>query len=348
MVVKPKIIAGPCSAESREQILNTASQLSSESIDFFRAGIWKPRTRPGAFEGIGHEGLNWMTEVKEKFKLKICTEVASPEHVEAVLKKGFDMVWIGARSTANPFTVQEISEALKGVKIPVMIKNPTNPDLKLWIGALERMMNGGIEDLSAIHRGFSVYEKNLYRNNPNWQIALDLKKELPNIPLLCDPSHISGRRHLIHNISQKAMDLDYDGLMIETHCNPNQALTDKKQQLTPDELFELLSSLKLRSRKEFMDEQLRDFRMNLSEIDSDIIALLKKRMDISEQIGSYKKELNMVIFQKSIWEKAFKENVQNALDVELSEEFASQLFKLIHQESIVKQSKIFLKPDEED
>ncbi|MBT5438081.1 MAG: bifunctional 3-deoxy-7-phosphoheptulonate synthase/chorismate mutase type II [Crocinitomicaceae bacterium] len=348
MQVTPKIIAGPCSAESREQVLSTAKQLASGRIDFFRSGIWKPRTRPGAFEGAGNVALDWMLEARDKYGLKICTEVANPEHVEAVLKKGFDMVWVGARSTANPFTVQEISESLKGVDIPVMIKNPTNPDLKLWIGAVERFQNNGIRDISVIHRGFSVYEKQRYRNNPNWQIALDLKKELPNMPLLCDPSHISGRRHLIFDISQKAMDLHYDGLMIETHCNPDKALTDSKQQISPKELFELLEKLKLRSRGEFMDDQLREFRLELNEIDRNLIDLLKKRMDISEQIGSYKKDLNRIIFQKSIWEKAFMDNVNNALDVNLSEEFASQLFKLIHQESIVKQSKIFLNPDEED
>ena len=348
MQVTPKIIAGPCSAESREQVLSTAKQLASGRIDFFRSGIWKPRTRPGAFEGAGNVALDWMLEARDKYGLKICTEVANPEHVEAVLKKGFDMVWVGARSTANPFTVQEISESLKGVDIPVMIKNPTNPDLKLWIGAVERFQNIGIRDISVIHRGFSVYEKQRYRNNPNWQIALDLKKELPNMPLLCDPSHISGRRHLIFDISQKAMDLHYDGLMIETHCNPDKALTDSKQQISPKELFELLEKLKLRSRGEFMDDQLREFRLELNEIDRNLIDLLKKRMDISEQIGSYKKDLNRIIFQKSIWEKAFMNNVNNALDVNLSEEFASQLFKLIHQESIVKQSKIFLNPDEED
>ena len=348
MDVTPKIIAGPCSAESREQILSTAEQLDANKINFFRAGIWKPRTRPGAFEGAGNVALDWMLEAREIYGLKICTVVANPEHVEAVLKKGFDMVWVGARSTANPFTVQEISESLKGVDIPVMIKNPTNPDLKLWIGAVERFQNNGISDISVIHRGFSVYEKQRYRNNPNWQIALDLKKELPSMPLLCDPSHITGRRHLIFDIAQKAMDLHYDGLMIETHCHPDRALTDSKQQISPKELFELLGNLKLRSRSEFMDDQLQEFRLELNDIDRNLIELLKKRMDISEQIGSYKKDLNMVIFQKSIWEKAFMDNVKNALDVNLSEDFASQLFKLIHQESIVKQSKIFLKPDEED
>ena len=264
MQVTPKIIAGPCSAESREQVLSTAKQLASGRIDFFRSGIWKPRTRTGAFEGTGNVALDWMLEARDKYGLKICTEVANPEHVEAVLKKGFDMVWVGARSTANPFTVQEISESLKGVDIPVMIKNPTNPDLKLWIGAVERFQNNGIRDISVIHRGFSVYEKQRYRNNPNWQIALDLKKELPNMPLLCDPSHISGRRHLIFDISQKAMDLHYDGLMIETHCNPDKALTDSKQQISPKELFELLEKLKLRSRGEFMDDQLREFRLELN------------------------------------------------------------------------------------
>jgi chorismate mutase len=344
----PKLIAGPCSAESREQVIETAKNLAKLKIDFFRAGIWKPRTRPGAFEGAGLPALAWMVEAKEKYGLKICTEVAHPSHVEAVLKAGFDMVWIGARSTANPFTIQEISEAIKGVEIPVMIKNPTNPDLKLWIGAVERFMNNGIEDISVIHRGFSVYDKHLYRNNPNWQIALDIKKELPQVPLICDPSHISGRRHLVYDIAQKAMDLRYDGLMIETHCNPDEAWTDKKQQLSPAELIDLLSRLKLRDRRESVDEPLQNFRMELSEIDSDLVDLLKRRMDISEQIGIYKKEQNLVIFQKSRWEKAFQNNIDNALNSDLSEEFASQLFKMIHQESIVKQSKIFLKPDETD
>ena len=344
----PKLIAGPCSAETREQVMETAKNLSGVKIDFFRAGIWKPRTRPGAFEGAGLPALSWMIEAKKKFGLKVCTEVAHPTHVEAVLKAGFDMVWIGARSTANPFTIQEISEAIKGVEIPVMIKNPTNPDLKLWIGAVERFMNNGIQDISVIHRGFSMYDKHLYRNNPNWQIALDIKKELPQMPLICDPSHISGRKHLVYDVAQKAMDLRYDGLMIETHINPEEAWTDKKQQLTPTELIDLLSRLKLRDRRESVDEPLQNFRMELSELDIDLIELLKRRMDISEQIGSYKKKQNLVIFQKSRWEKAFKNNIENALKSDLSEEFASQLFKIIHQESIVKQSKIFLKPDETD
>jgi chorismate mutase len=348
MEVRPKIISGPCSAETREQLLQTADELSVGEIDYFRAGIWKPRTRPGAFEGSSYNALPWMREVKEKYGFKICTEVAHPDHVEAVLKNGFDMVWIGARSTANPFTVQEIAESLKGVDIPVMIKNPTNPDMKLWIGAVERMINHGVRDISVIHRGFSVYEKHLYRNNPNWQIALDLKRELPSIPLLCDPSHISGRRHLILDIAQKAMDLRYDGLMVETHCNPDSALTDKNQQITPAELFDILSKLKLRDRREFMDDRLKDYRVELNDIDQDLIELLKKRMDISEQIGLYKKDLNMVIFQKSIWENAFRQNVKRALNSDLSEDFASELFKIIHQESIVKQSNIFLNSDDED
>ena len=348
MGIRPKIIAGPCSAETKEQLLQTAEQLSAREIDYFRAGIWKPRTRPGAFEGSSYSALPWMLEVKEKYGFKICTEVAHPDHVEAVLNNGFDMVWIGARSTANPFTVQEIAESLKGVDIPVMIKNPTNPDMKLWIGAVERMLNHGVRDISVIHRGFSVYEKHLYRNNPNWQIALDLKRELPSVPLFCDPSHISGRRHLIYDIAQKAMDLRYDGLMVETHYDPDSALTDKNQQITPSELFNILSKLKLRDRREFMDDRLKDYRGELNDIDQDLIELLKKRMDISEQIGLYKKDLNMVIFQKSIWENAFKQNVKSALKSDLSEDFASELFKIIHQESIVKQSNIFLKSDDED
>ena len=255
-MIPSTLIAGPCSAETREQVLKTAEGLSALPLDYFRAGIWKPRTRPGEFEGVGNTAIPWLQEVKSQFGLKISTEVAKAEHVEAVLKAGFDMIWIGARSTANPFTVQEIADALKGVNIPVMVKNPTNPDLKLWIGAIERVEKAGIKEISAIHRGFSVYEKTLYRNNPNWQIPIDLKQELPTIPLICDPSHIGGRDYLLLEIAQRAFDLRYDGLMIETHCSPKDAWTDAKQQITPAELSTLLNSLKVRGRQEIEEEEI--------------------------------------------------------------------------------------------
>ena len=337
---KPLLIAGPCSAETREQVLQTAEQLASNPPDFFRAGVWKPRTRPGDFEGVGETALPWLLEVKQSFGFKIAIEVAKAEHVELALKAGVDMLWIGARSTANPFTVQEIADALKGIQIPIFVKNPTNPDLKLWIGAIERVEKANVGQISAIHRGFSVYEKTLYRNEPNWQIPLDFKQELPEITLINDPSHIGGRVHLLAEIAQKALDLKFDGLMIETHCDPKNAWTDAKQQVTPTELFDLVSKLKLRNRSEISDESLQGQRAVLSEIDEEIIRLLRKRMQVSAEIGQFKKEHNSVIFQRNRWEEVFKMNVEKAVSNQLSREFSSELFKLIHQESIRIQSEI--------
>lgn len=335
------LIAGPCSAETREQVLKTAEGLSVLPLDYYRAGIWKPRTRPGEFEGIGNEAIPWLQEVKEKYGLKICTEVAKAEHVEAVLKAGFDMVWIGARSTANPFTVQEIADALEGVDIPVMVKNPTNPDLKLWLGAIERIEKVGIKQISAIHRGFSVYEKTIYRNNPNWQIPIDLKQELPNIPLICDPSHIGGKSELLQSIAQKAFDLKYDGLMIETHCNPSVAWTDARQQITPQQLSELLTNLKVRNRQEIEANEITEFRSEITHKDEEIIRLLQERMHISEKIGKFKRDKNTVILQSNRWEELLKINLEKAIKANLSQDFSNELFKLIHQESIRIQAEIF-------
>jgi chorismate mutase len=335
------LIAGPCSAETREQVLKTAEGLSVLPLDYYRAGIWKPRTRPGEFEGIGNDAIPWLLEVKEKYGLKICTEVAKAEHVEAVLKAGFDMVWIGARSTANPFTVQEIADALEGVDIPVMVKNPTNPDLKLWLGAIERIEKVGIKQISAIHRGFSVYEKTIYRNNPNWQIPIDLKQELPNIPLICDPSHIGGKSELLQSIAQKAFDLKYDGLMIETHCNPSVAWTDARQQITPKQLNELLTNLKVRNRQEIEASEIIEFRSEITNKDEEIIRLLQERMHISEKIGKFKRDKNTVILQSSRWEELLKINLEKAIKANLSQDFSNELFKLIHQESIRIQAEIF-------
>lgn len=335
------LIAGPCSAETREQVLETAKGLSELPLNYFRAGIWKPRTRPGEFEGIGNDAITWLQEVKEKYGLKICTEVAKAEHVEAVLKAGFDMVWIGARSTANPFTVQEIADALEGVDIPVMVKNPTNPDLKLWLGAIERIEKVGIKQISAIHRGFSVYEKTIYRNNPNWQIPIDLKQVLPNIPLICDPSHIGGKSELLQRIAQKAFDLKYDGLMIETHCNPSVAWTDAKQQITPKQLSELLANLKVRNRQEIEANEIIEFRSEITNKDEEIIRLLQERMRISEKIGKFKRDQNAVILQSNRWEELLKINLEKAIKANLSQDFSNELFKLIHQESIRIQAEIF-------
>jgi chorismate mutase len=343
--VNSLVISGPCSAETREQVLETALGLSNVGIDYFRAGIWKPRTRPGEFEGIGDVGISWMCEVRETYGLKIATEVAKAEHVEFALKNNFDMIWVGARSTVNPFTVQEIAESLQGTNIKVMVKNPVNPDLKLWIGAIERIWKAGITDVSAIHRGFSVYEKTRYRNDPNWQIPIDLKQELPGIPLICDPSHIGGRAHLLMPLAQKAMDLNYDGLMIESHVDPSHAWTDAKQQITPAELKELLNSLTIRNRAAIDEDAMLAFREQLTQTDESIIQLLKNRMRISEQIGEFKKDKNHVILQANRWEEALRRNVLKASAEGISEEFVTQLFKLIHQDSIRIQSDILSKDD---
>ncbi len=339
-MIPSTLIAGPCSAETREQVLKTAEGLSALPLDYYRAGIWKPRTRPGEFEGVGNTAIPWLQEVKSQFGLKISTEVAKAEHVESVLKAGFDMIWIGARSTANPFTVQEIADSLKGVNIPVMVKNPTNPDLKLWIGAIERVEKAGIKEISAIHRGFSVYEKTLYRNNPNWQIPIDLKQELPKIPLICDPSHIGGRDYLLLEIAQRAFDLRYDGLMIETHCSPKDAWTDAKQQITPAELSTLLNSLKVRGRQEIEEEEIIQLRSQLTSKDEEIIQILRERMDVSSLIGSYKKQHNIAILQNSQWEESLRKNLERAKNADLSPQFSNDLFRLIHQESIRIQAEI--------
>jgi chorismate mutase len=337
------VISGPCSAETREQVLETARGLADIGIDYFRAGIWKPRTRPGEFEGIGNEGLSWLCEVRETYGLKIATEVAKAEHVELALKNKFDMIWVGARSTVNPFTVQEIAESLIGTEIKVMVKNPVNPDLKLWVGAIERIMKAGIKDVSAIHRGFSVYEKTLYRNDPNWQIPIDLRQELPAIPLICDPSHIGGRAHLLQALAQKAMDLNYDGLMIESHIDPIHAWTDAKQQITPSELKNLLCSLTIRNRSEIEEDAIFMLRDQINQTDEALIQLLRNRMRISEKIGVFKRDHNHVILQTNQWEEALKRNVQRASKEGLSEEFVAKLFKLIHQDSIRIQAEILSK-----
>ena len=337
---KWQLIAGPCSAETREQVMETAKGLVSLQPSYFRAGIWKPRTRPGEFEGSGNPALEWMKEAKATYGLKICTEVANANHVELALNAGFDMLWIGARTTTNPFSVQEIADALRGVDMPIMVKNPINPDLKLWVGAIERLYNVGVVNVSAIHRGFSVYEIAKYRNNPNWQIPIDLKQELPQLPLLCDPSHITGDASMLLEVAQKAIDLKYDGLMLETHCNPREAWTDAKQQVSPAELAELLAKLHFRDRREIEEAELLEFRAKINAMDEAIIHLLTERMFTSGLIGKFKKEHNLAILQKARWEELLMSNVDKAVKLKLSNEFSTQLFKLIHQESIHIQSQI--------
>ncbi len=328
------LIAGPCSAETRSQVIQTAEGLADLPLSYFRAGIWKPRTQPGAFEGIGDEGLQWLQEVRSRFGFKICTEVATAEHVRAAVEHQLDMVWIGARSTVNPFTIQEIAEALQGTGIPVMVKNPVNPDLKLWLGAIERLERHGLNVIGAIHRGFSVYQKTKYRNNPHWQIAIDFKQARPDIPLLMDPSHIGGRAALISPLAQQALDLHYDGLMIETHHDPTNALTDAKQQISPAALTELLEKLEPRSKSEQLLSDISELRDKLSLIDDGLIELLQERMELSKQIGLLKRNHNSPILQVQRWEETLKSTIEKALQADISQEFAEQFIKMLHEESI--------------
>ncbi len=302
----PLTIAGPCSAESEEQVLETARQLckADSRVNIFRAGVWKPRTRPGSFEGVGKQALPWLQRVKKETGLLVATEVANAQHVEQALAYDIDVLWIGARTTVNPFTVQEIADAMEGTDKIVLVKNPVNPDLELWIGALERFYNAGIRNLGAIHRGFSTYDKSQYRNQPQWQIPIDLKTRLPHLPLICDPSHISGRRNGIkavsQAVSQHALDLQFDGLMIETHCNPDKALSDAAQQLSPADFHKMISRLIVRN-ETFADErhrnQLHHLRNEIDHLDEKLIDLLTERMQIVAQIGKFKKEQNVAVLQ---------------------------------------------------
>jgi chorismate mutase len=296
---KPIIMAGPCSAETEEQVMNTAIPLAKMGIKIFRAGIWKPRTRPNAFEGVGSEGLRWLQRVKRETGMLVSTEVANVKHVYEALKFGVDIIWIGARTTANPFAVQDIADSLRGVHIPVMVKNPVNPDVDLWIGAIERINNAGIRQMAAIHRGFSSYDKTLYRNSPQWQLPIELRRRIPEMPIITDPSHICGNREFLQDISQKAMDLNFDGLIIETHCNPDKALSDANQQVTPDGLKMILDRLILRDSE--VDDSLMltlaELRDQIDKLDDKIINLMEERMKVSEKIGQYKKDNNITILQ---------------------------------------------------
>ncbi len=328
------LIAGPCSAESLNQVLATAEGLQGLPLSYFRSGIWKPRTQPGAFEGIGDLGLSWLVEVRRRFGFPICTEVATAEHVRAAASHQLDMVWIGARSTVNPFTVQEIAEALEGTNLPVMVKNPVNPDLKLWLGAIERLERHHIKVIGAIHRGFSVYQKTKYRNNPHWQIAIDFKQARPDIPIIMDPSHIGGRAALITPLVQQALDLHYDGIMIETHCDPSQALTDAKQQITPLQLQELLQTLEPRTPNDRALQELSELRDKMSLIDENLIELLQERMALSLEIGAFKRSQNTHILQVQRWEETLRANVEKGINAGLSSEFTELFIKMLHEESI--------------
>lgn len=336
---RPMVIAGPCSAETEEQVMNTAKQLAADGIKIMRAGIWKPRTKPGGFEGVGSEGLLWLKNVKKETGMYVSTEVATQKHVYEALKFGVDLLWIGARTTANPFAVQEIAEALKGVDIPVLVKNPVNPDLELWIGALERLSNVGITRLGAIHRGFSSYDKKIYRNLPQWHIPIELKRRYPDLPIVCDPSHIGGKRDLIQQLSQQAMDLNFDGLIIETHCDPDCAWSDKDQQVTPERLKEILGSLVVRSAKQ-TTEDLSHLRQQIDEIDDQLLELLAKRMRVSCEIGTFKKEHEITIVQTDRYDEILNKRVAQAEEMGMNPEFMRVVLEAIHEESVRQQVEI--------
>jgi len=338
---RPVIIAGPCSAESEEQVMETATQLKKMGVEVFRAGIWKPRTRPNQFEGVGSVGLEWMKRVQKELGMKVSTEVGNVKHVYEALRYGVDIIWIGARTTANPFAMQEIADALRGVDIPVLVKNPVNPDLNLWIGAIERIKGAGIRRVGAIHRGFSTFDKTRYRNIPQWQLPIELKQKMPDVPMVCDPSHMGGKRELLQEISQKALDLNYDGLMIESHCYPAIAKSDSEQQVTPAELSILLEKLILRNvntDNPLFLVTLDDLRQKIDACDEKLLNILQQRMTIAETIGRYKKENNITILQSNRWRDIVDKMVEKGKTHELSEDFINNIFKAIHQESINKQT----------
>lgn len=343
---KPLIIGGPCSAESEAQMLETAERLDKSNVQVFRAGIWKPRTKPNSFEGVGAIGLKWLQKVKDEYGFKTAIEVATTNHVKLALEYDVDILWIGARSTTNPFTVQEISEALKGTDKIVLVKNPVNPDLELWIGAVERLQAQEIENIGVIHRGFSTYKKNKYRNNPQWQIALDFMNLMPEIPILCDPSHICGNRENILDIAQQAFNFEYDGLMIESHCNPDKAWSDAKQQITPERLSEILKELILRKSQgedEYYLSSLKQLRDEIDETDFVILEAIAQRMKISTLIGELKKQHNVAIYQRDRWQE-IRENSETIGDkLGLSKDFIKKLLDAVHQESIQQQNLILNK-----
>ena len=336
---RPLVVAGPCSAESREQVIGTAKDLAAKGVKIFRAGIWKPRTKPGGFEGVGAVGLPWLREIKEETGMLVATEVATPYHVCQAVKEGIDILWIGARTVANPFAMQELADALKDIDIPVLVKNPVNPDLELWIGALERLYNAGISKLGAIHRGFSSYEKKLYRNLPLWHIPIELKRRYPNITIFCDPSHIGGKRELVAPIAQQALDLKFDGLIVESHCNPCMALSDSAQQLTPDDLKKVLDALVIRDNAQNM-EDINILRKQIDEIDEQLLSILAKRMKISKEIGIYKKEQNMPILQSGRYNDILENRTRQGEAMDLSAEFVTEIMKSIHEESVKVQMEI--------
>ena len=336
---RPVVIAGPCSAETEEQVMKTAKELAAKGCHMFRAGIWKPRTKPGGFEGNGEEALPWMQRVKEETGMLTATEVATPEHVELAVKYGIDILWVGARTSANPFAMQSLADALKGYDGPVLVKNPVNPDLELWIGAMERINQAGVKRLAAIHRGFSSYDKKIYRNLPMWQIPIELHRRIPELPIICDPSHIGGRRDLIAPLCQQALDLGFDGLIVESHCNPDEAWSDAKQQITPEILDYILGLLVVRD-EHTTTEGLRQLRSQIDELDNNLMDLLSKRFRICREIGTFKKEHNMTVLQAGRYNEILEKRGAQASLCGMDPEFAAHVFELIHEESVRQQLKI--------
>lgn len=339
---RPLVVSGPCSAETSSQMLTTANQLKNTGVSAFRAGIWKPRTRPGSFEGVGSKGLQWLSRVKDQTGMLTAIEVANAAHVEAALKSDIDILWIGARTTANPFAVQEVAESLRNCSKIIFVKNPISPDVELWNGAIERLMKVGVNKIAAVHRGFSTYEKSIYRNPPMWQLPIELKRRIPEMPILCDPSHIAGNRDLILSIAQKAMDLNYDGLMIESHCNPDEAWSDKQQQITPDTLKTILEKLVIRhvDPNGVGGDTLEELRSQINFLDDELFDIMEKRMEVVKAIGRFKKANSITILQPRRWEEIIETSLQKGNLRGLSERFINHLFKAIHEESISKQTDI--------
>ena len=339
----PLVVAGPCSAETEDQVLKIAHELKDSDVNYFRAGIWKPRTRPGNFEGVGALGLKWLQKVKAETGMKTATEVANAAHVKLALEHDIDLLWIGARSTVSPFIVQEIADALEGTDKIVLVKNPVNPDLALWLGGIERLYSANIKNLGVIHRGFSTYEKTRYRNNPEWQIAIELQNRFPDLPLICDPSHITGKRDMIFEVSQTALDLNFNGLMIETHVDPDNAWSDAAQQVTPDTLIQMMEYLKIRKETDTEADyrnSLNTLRTQIDVIDHQLIDILGKRMKIADAIGALKKDKNVAVLQSKRWNEILGKMILEGEQNKLSEEFILRVFKAIHQESINHQEKV--------
>ena len=336
---RPALIAGPCSAETEEQVMAAARALAARGVRIFRAGLWKPRTKPGGFEGVGAAGLPWLARAKRETGLRIATEAATAEHVAAACAAGVDLLWIGARTTANPFAVQEIADALRGHDIPVLVKNPVSPDLELWIGALQRIRNAGIRRLGAIHRGFSTADRSLYRNTPQWSIPIELHRRLPQLPIFCDPSHIGGRRELIAPLCQQAMDLGFDGLIVEAHCSPDEAWSDRAQQITPEALDEILRRLVIR-RTTATTESLDELRREIDECDDELLELLARRMRISRRIGQYKREHSMPVLQTLRYDELLARRAAEAEKLGMDGAFMRAVLQAIHEESVRQQMEV--------